>query len=172
MLIRIERDYSVSGDRYPQFSTNFPLALQPYVSVKDWNGFIHTLNKKLYIAFCPWTIGNLLDIFLSIVTVYASEFVFGSVHRKRIANIEAYVAEFASQHNLLAAGLRNMGFLNIVFHTKENVARSTTLYSPRESVENLSVQSMPSALTTTPSNLSTYTQNPGVGVNEWTNSIL
>ncbi|CAA93305.1 palmitoyltransferase complex accessory subunit Erf4 [Schizosaccharomyces pombe] len=172
MLVRIERDYSVSGDKYPQFPTDYPVPLRAYVNLEDWDVFIHTLNEKLREAFCPWSIGNLLDGILSVLTIYISEFVFGSIHRKRIGAIDLYILDFATQHNLYVASLRNMGFLSLVFHTKETNSKSSTLHSNPYCPEHHSIRTLPSAVTATTSNISTSSSHRSDLPNEWTNSTL
>ncbi|EEB06305.1 palmitoyltransferase complex Erf4 [Schizosaccharomyces japonicus yFS275] len=119
MIIRIERDYSISGDIYPQFCTSYVSALEPYVPPTEWHTFVVTLNDHLRVAFCPWTFQNVMDGFLAVFTLYLSEFLLGSFHRKRVAALELFVQEFASAHGMKAASLRNMAFLCLCFHVTD-----------------------------------------------------
>merc|ERR1711939_1100769 len=68
-IIRIRRDWMIEGDLAPTFSNLYPEILDPAgVSEQEFRTLVERVNNELIPAFSPWSIRNLVDGVLGLLT--------------------------------------------------------------------------------------------------------
>ncbi|KAI0996224.1 hypothetical protein K3495_g11955 [Podosphaera aphanis] len=68
-IIRIQRDWMLEGDLAPTFSNLYPEILDPAgVSESEFRRLVESINKELIPAFNPWSLRNILDGCISLLT--------------------------------------------------------------------------------------------------------
>ncbi|KAM3417316.1 hypothetical protein BST61_g5568 [Cercospora zeina] len=69
-VVRVKRDYLISGDLYPQFANLYPEILDPLVTDDEFRDLILHVNAILLNAFSPYTVRAWADAILGVATGY------------------------------------------------------------------------------------------------------
>lgn len=67
-VIRVRRDYLLSGDLYPQFANLYPEILDPLISENDFRFLITNINARLKAAFDPFSLRAWVDTVMGVLT--------------------------------------------------------------------------------------------------------
>lgn len=117
-IIRLQRDYRVAGDLYPQYITSFPEILEPYLSQTDFNAYIKTLNTRLAAVFDPlhrkrhW-----VDSILGVATGWLWDDAGFSGVKSGFRDVERWMEEWnmgsGAERGVVVIGLRRTAFLTL-----------------------------------------------------------
>ncbi|KAI5790249.1 hypothetical protein EDC01DRAFT_788515 [Geopyxis carbonaria] len=92
-VIRLQRDYMLSGDLSPAFSNIYPEILEPYVPEPTFRDVVRTVNERLRTAHDPWSVRNWLDGVLGLLTCWVLEDVVATGAKRAVAGVEAYLRD-------------------------------------------------------------------------------
>lgn len=119
-IIRIQRDFMISGDLSPAYSNTFPDILEPYVSEERFRMVIAHVNKELDKAFDPWNLWNWLDAMSGLFTLWVLEDIIDTYIKRKLRAVEAFLQQ--QNEELEKAGsqavfvpLRRTGYMNVRF---------------------------------------------------------
>ncbi|KAF2768425.1 hypothetical protein EJ03DRAFT_248600, partial [Teratosphaeria nubilosa] len=70
-VIRVKRDWLVSGDLYPQYANLYPEILDPLVTDSEFRYLISNINSRCKSMFSPFTTRAWVDSILGALTGYA-----------------------------------------------------------------------------------------------------
>ena len=93
-IIRIRRDWLISGDLAPTFSNLYPEILASYISENLFREIIGELNRRLIKIFCPWSYYNWLDATMGVFTLWIWEDLGLGLAKRKLAALEAWINEF------------------------------------------------------------------------------
>ncbi|PUU75465.1 Golgin subfamily A member 7/ERF4 family-domain-containing protein [Tuber borchii] len=117
-IIRIQRDFMISGDLSPAYSNTFPDILEPYVSEERFRMVIAHVNKELDKAFDPWNLWNWLDAMSGLLTLWVLEDIIDTYIKRKLRAVEAFLQQ--QNEELEKAGsqavfvpLRRTGYMNL-----------------------------------------------------------
>jgi len=116
-IIRIKRDWMVRGDLAPTYSNLYPEILDPLLPEAEFRVIIHHINKTLVEAFDPYSLRNLLDGFMGLVTGWLWDDVGLGGVKGRLRGLEAWIDEW-NRRNGMRDGikvipLRRTGYMNL-----------------------------------------------------------
>ncbi|QIW99528.1 hypothetical protein AMS68_005046 [Peltaster fructicola] len=119
-VIRVKRDWLVSGDLYPQYQNLYPDILDPLVSDTDFRFLITNLNTRLETIFNPWAVSAWVDAILGVLTGFLWDD-FGLTSTKRgIKDLESFIERWNRQkagesQDVRLIQLRRTGFMSLDF---------------------------------------------------------
>lgn len=119
-VIRVKRDWLVSGDLYPQYQNLYPDILDPLVSDSDFRFLLTNINTRLERIFTPWSFWAVFDAVMGVLTGFFWDDL-GLTHAKRgIRELESFVdrwnADKERNHvDIRLVQLRRTGFINMDF---------------------------------------------------------
>ena len=94
-IIRIRRDWMIEGDLAPTFSNLYPEILDPAgVSEQEFRTLVERVNNELIPAFSPWSIRNLVDGVLGLLTGWIWDDMGFTAVKSRLNNVERYLEEW------------------------------------------------------------------------------
>ena len=93
-IIRIRRDWLISGDLAPTFSNLYPEILAPYIPENLFREIIGELNRRLIDIFCPWSYYNWADAVMGVFTLWIWDDLGLGVAKRKLAALEARINEF------------------------------------------------------------------------------
>lgn len=117
-VIRVQRDWLISGDLYPAFQNLYPEILAGYVSEPEFRSIIDTTNRLLHEAFDPWTTSNWIDAILGIATGFLWDNTGLTSTKRRVARLEKWLDGWNIEaqrlgKNVVIIGPRRTGFLSL-----------------------------------------------------------
>ncbi|EFX00666.1 hypothetical protein CMQ_7668 [Grosmannia clavigera kw1407] len=102
-IIRIRRDWLIAGDLAPTFSNLYPEILDPAgMPEHEFRRVVDKLNKELCGIFEPWTIHNIIDGVLGLLTGWLWEDMGMTTAKRRLAQLERWVERW---NESMAAGM-------------------------------------------------------------------
>lgn len=116
-IIRIRRDWMVRGDLAPTYSNLYPEILDPALPEHEFRTIIHHINKTLVEAFDPYSMRNILDGFLGLVTGWVWED-FGMAGVKgKLKRLEQWIEDWnrrnGEREGVKVIPLRRTGYMNL-----------------------------------------------------------
>lgn len=91
-IIRIRRDWMIKGDLAPTFANLYPEILDPAgVSEQEFRTVVERVNVELVEAFNPWSLRNIVDGVLGLVTGWVWDDVGAAGVKGRLEKVEAYL---------------------------------------------------------------------------------
>ncbi|KAK9369736.1 Golgin subfamily A member 7/ERF4 family-domain-containing protein [Lipomyces kononenkoae] len=92
-IVRIHRDYVYPREiNIPAFSPVFPgYPLSVFMTESEFLDLVHEVNDQLDQAFCPMSVGNVLDGCIGVVTCWLWEYVFTSYHIRKASELESFI---------------------------------------------------------------------------------
>ena len=94
-IIRIRRDWMLEGDLAPTFSNLYPEILDPAgVSEQEFRRVIDKVNAELIPAFNPWSLRNIFDGFMGLLTGWVWDDLGLTGVKARLRNVERYLEEW------------------------------------------------------------------------------
>lgn len=117
-VIRVQRDWLVAGDLYPQLQNLYPEILDPYLSEPAFRNVIETVNPMLKRAFEPATWSAWVDALMGVATGFLWDDAGFSGTKRKVGRLEDWVdgwnreAEREGKEVRLIA-LRRTGFLSL-----------------------------------------------------------
>ncbi|KAL8707491.1 MAG: hypothetical protein Q9220_007481 [cf. Caloplaca sp. 1 TL-2023] len=94
-IIRIPRDWSLSGDLYPQYSNTYPEILSPWVSEPEFRELVQGVNEGLMGAYDTRGWRSWVELGVGVGTGWVWESLFGGWKGKAGARgVEAWVREW------------------------------------------------------------------------------
>ncbi|KAJ5050423.1 uncharacterized protein L3040_002306 [Drepanopeziza brunnea f. sp. 'multigermtubi'] len=123
-IIRIRRDWMLEGDLAPTFSNLYPEILDPAgVSEQEFRQLVERVNKELISAFSPWSLRNIVDGLLGLITGWVWDDMGYTGVKMRLNKVEQYLEEWnqemegRSKESLGIAPrvvpLRRTGYMNL-----------------------------------------------------------
>jgi hypothetical protein len=116
-IIRIRRDWMVRGDLAPAYSNLYPEILDPSLPEHEFRTIIHYINKTLVEAFDPYSMRNLLDGFLGLVTGWLWEDFGLTGVKSKLKRLEQWIEEWNHLHGeregVKVIPLRRTGYMNL-----------------------------------------------------------
>ena len=116
-IIRIRRDWMVRGDLAPTYSNLYPEILDPSLPEHEFRTIIHHINKTLVEAFDPYSMRNILDGFIGLVTGWLWED-FGLTGIKgKLKRLEQWIEDWnhrnGEREGVKVIPLRRTGYMNL-----------------------------------------------------------
>ncbi|OAA55589.1 Golgin subfamily A member 7/ERF4 [Niveomyces insectorum RCEF 264] len=106
-IIRIRRDWLIAGDLAPTFSNLYPEILDPAgLPEQEFRRVVDKLNRELTAAFAPWSVRNVVDGVLGLVTGWLWEDMGFTGAKARLARLERWIDRWNA---LMAAGGEGAG---------------------------------------------------------------
>lgn len=97
-IIRVRRDWLMHGDLAPAFSNLYPEILDPAgVSEPEFRRIIEKLNGELAPAFDPYSLRNVADSVLGVVTGWLWEDLGLTAVKKRLAALEKWIENWNTE---------------------------------------------------------------------------
>lgn len=94
-IIRIRRDWMISGDLAPTFSNLYPEILDPAgLSEQEFRRIIQKLNSELIPAFNPYSIRNMVDATLGLVTGWVWDDLGFTGIKSRLSSLEKWIEQW------------------------------------------------------------------------------
>ncbi|KAI9051627.1 hypothetical protein LZ554_004670 [Drepanopeziza brunnea f. sp. 'monogermtubi'] len=94
-IIRIRRDWMLEGDLAPTFSNLYPEILDPAgVSEQEFRKLVERVNKELIAAFSPWSLRNIVDGLLGLITGWVWDDMGFTGVKMRLNKVEQYLEEW------------------------------------------------------------------------------
>ncbi|PBP22735.1 putative Ras modification protein erf4 [Diplocarpon rosae] len=94
-IIRIRRDWMVEGDLAPTFSNLYPEILEPAgVSEQEFRALVERVNTELIAAFSPYSIRNIVDGVLGLLTGWLWDDTGLTAVKSRLKKVELYLEEW------------------------------------------------------------------------------
>ena len=91
-IIRVRRDWLIMGDLAPTFSNLYPEILDPAgMSEQEFRRVVDKLNRELTAAFAPWSVRNVVDGVLGLVTGWLWEDLGMTAAKGRLAKLEKWI---------------------------------------------------------------------------------
>ncbi|KAL7268785.1 hypothetical protein RUND412_008579 [Rhizina undulata] len=117
-IIRIQRDYTVTGDLSPAFSNIYPEILEPSLSEDRFRMVIARVNRELQTAFDPWNVWNWVDALVGLVTLWLVEEIVDTHVKRKLREVEAYLRAqneelSRTENGAVFVPLRRTGYLNL-----------------------------------------------------------
>ncbi len=124
-IIRVRRDWLMHGDLAPAFSNLYPEILDPAgVSEQEFRRVIEKLNGELAPTFDPYSLRNMADSVLGVVTGWLWEDLGLTAIKKRLAALEKWIENWntemaktmAHEQGLIAPriiSLRQSGYMTV-----------------------------------------------------------
>ena len=122
-IIRIRRDWMISGDLAPCFSNIYPEILEPWVSEQDFRILIRTVNEGLIEAFRPdgWRAWG--DAVLGLATGWLWEDLGYAAVKGKVRGVEGFIEEWnagrvrrkdeGDEEQVKVVPLRRTGYLSV-----------------------------------------------------------
>lgn len=125
-IIRIQRDWMMEGDLAPTFSNTYPEILDPAgVSEQEFRTIVDKVNSELVPAFSPWSVRNILDGVLGLLTGWIWDDMGLTGVKKRLQNVEKHLEDWNQQMQARSkegpgmapkiVSLRRTGYMNVSF---------------------------------------------------------
>ncbi|KAK2630259.1 hypothetical protein QTJ16_001079 [Diplocarpon rosae] len=147
-IIRIRRDWMVEGDLAPTFSNLYPEILEPAgVSEQEFRALIERVNTELIAAFSPYSIRNIVDGILGLLTGWFWDDTGLTAVKSRLRRVELYLEEWnremegrskeEPERAPRVVPLRRTGYMNVGLHpacdeTRKLILDSSTFKSPTQ----------------------------------------
>lgn len=123
-IIRIRRDWMLEGDLAPTFSNLYPEILDPAgVSEQEFRSIVDFVNNELIPAFSPWSLRNLVDGMMGLLTGWVWDDIGMTGVKKRLRNVELYLEDWNRQMEARSkdgagsapkiVSLRRTGYMNV-----------------------------------------------------------
>ncbi|KAH7328485.1 Golgin subfamily A member 7/ERF4 family-domain-containing protein [Stachybotrys elegans] len=94
-IIRIRRDWLLKGDLAPTFSNLYPEILDPAgLSEQEFRRIIDKLNSELIPVFDPWSLRNIIDGLLGLVTGWVWDDMGMTYIKSRLNNLEKWIDDW------------------------------------------------------------------------------
>ncbi|PHH66114.1 hypothetical protein CDD81_177 [Ophiocordyceps australis] len=104
-IIRIRRDWLLQGDLAPTFSNLYPEILDPAgMSEQEFRNIIDKLNSELVPIFSPWSMRNVLDGLLGLVTGWLWDDLGLTGIKARLKSLDKWITQWnTDKENAMAA---------------------------------------------------------------------
>lgn len=123
-VIRIRRDWMIEGDLAPTFSNLYPEILEPAgVTEQDFRTVINKINKDLTLAFSPYSMRNIVDGFLGLITGWIWDDMGFTGVKTKLQSVEKYLEDWNRQMEARSGEgpggtaqivpLRRTGYMNV-----------------------------------------------------------
>ena len=116
-IIRIRRDWMVRGDLAPAYSNLYPEILDPSLPEHEFRTIIHYINKTLVDAFNPYSLRNILDGFLGLVTGWIWEDLGLTGVKGKLKRLEQWIEDWncrnGEREGVKVIPLRRTGYMNL-----------------------------------------------------------
>lgn len=94
-IIRVRRDWMLVGDLAPTFSNLYPEILDPAgLSEQEFRRIVQKLNNELIPAFNPYSIRNIIDATLGLVTGWIWDDMGFTGIKSRLNNVEKWIEQW------------------------------------------------------------------------------
>ncbi|EPE08637.1 ras modification protein erf4 [Ophiostoma piceae UAMH 11346] len=94
-IIRVRRDWLIMGDLAPTFSNLYPEILDPAgMSEQEFRRVVEKMNRELTETFAPWSVRNVLDGVLGLVTGWLWEDLGMTAAKGRLAKLEKWIEQW------------------------------------------------------------------------------
>ncbi|TAQ90610.1 hypothetical protein B7494_g1075 [Chlorociboria aeruginascens] len=94
-IIRINRDWMIEGDLAPTFSNLYPEILDPAgVSEQEFRRIIEKVNSELIPAHNPWSLRNIFDGFMGVMTGWIWDDLGLTDVKGRLRKVEAFLEDW------------------------------------------------------------------------------
>ncbi|KAJ5894518.1 hypothetical protein N7495_006209 [Penicillium taxi] len=116
-VIRIRRDWMISGDLAPTFSNLYPEILDPLLSEQEFRIVISTINESLVKAFNPFSLHNWLDGLLGLLTGWIWDDLNAPGIKSQLQRVEKWIEdwnrEVGSRDGVHIWSLRRTAYMSI-----------------------------------------------------------
>lgn len=96
-VIRVRRDWLLTGDLYPAYANLYPEILDPVVSENDFRSLISNINSRIEAAFNPFTFRAFVDFWLGVLTGFIWDDIGYTAAKQGQKSLERCVDEFNAQ---------------------------------------------------------------------------
>ncbi|RAH83303.1 hypothetical protein BO86DRAFT_398333 [Aspergillus japonicus CBS 114.51] len=116
-IIRIRRDWMVKGDLAPTFSNLYPEILDPLLPEQEFRRVIATVNDELIKAFDPFSLRNIIDSALGLLTGWLWEDVGAPAIKSHLKSVESWLEnwnrEVGAKDGVHIWSLRRTAYLSL-----------------------------------------------------------